>query len=149
MKDLNLTVKQTNFEKIRTLRHQVLRPGKPFSSTEYKKDTDKNTIHLVCEYKKNIITCATFYPQPTKKKPSKKAYRLRGMATDPKYRRRGCGKTLMITSFSLLKEKRCEILWCKARLIAVEFYESLGFKKEGKIFNIEGIGPHYYMYKTI
>ena len=71
------------------------------------------------------------------------------MATHPKYRRRGSAKKVMNYSFLLLKKKKCDFLWCKARLVAVEFYESIGFKKEGEIFNIEGIGPHYYMYKII
>ena len=149
MKELNLIVKKTNPESIRPLRHLVLRPGKPFSSTKYKKDVEKNTIHIVCEHKKKIITCATFYPEKTEKNFSKNPYRLRGMATHPKYRRRGGAKKVMNYSFLLLKKKKCDFLWCKARLVAVEFYESIGFKKEGEIFNIEGIGPHYYMYKII
>ena len=55
----------------------------------------------------------------------------------------------MRESFKELKEKESDLLWCNARLIAVDFYESLGFKIIGEIFDIEGIGPHYYMYKEI
>ena len=42
-----------------------------------------------------------------------------------------------------------DVLWCNARMVAIRFYKSLGFKIIGDIFNIEGIGPHYYMYKEI
>ena len=41
------------------------------------------------------------------------------------------------------------MLWCNARLVAVEFYKYNGFKIIGNLFDIAGIGPHYYMYKKI
>jgi len=41
------------------------------------------------------------------------------------------------------------MVWCNARLVAVEFYKSIGFKIIGDLFDIQGIGPHYYMYKKI
>ena len=42
-----------------------------------------------------IVTCATFYPEKALREKSKNAYRLRGMATDVKYRKKGFGKELM------------------------------------------------------
>lgn len=144
-----MEIKSVGAEKIRPLRHLVLRTGLPFSTTSYDRDNNNETIHLACVEKDKIITCATSYPEETKKIKSKKAYRLRGMATDPKFRRLGCGKSLMIELFKKLQEEGCDVLWCKARLVAVDFYESLGLKKKGKTFNIEGIGLHYYMYKKI
>jgi predicted GNAT family N-acyltransferase len=55
----------------------------------------------------------------------------------------------MLESFEELKERGSDMVWCNARLIAVDFYRSLGFKISGDLFNIDGIGPHYYMYKKI
>ncbi len=52
-------------------------------------------------------------------------------------------------SFKELKKRDCDILWCNARLLAVNFYKSVGFKIIGELFDIEAIGPHYYMYKEI
>lgn len=144
-----MKIKKVETEKIRPLRHTTLRKGKPFSTTSYLKDEEKKTIHLVCIENKEIITCATFYPEQTKKIKSENPYRLRGMATKTKFRRKGFGKKLMIESFNILKKKECDVLWCNARLVAFEFYKSLGFKKRGELFNIKGIGPHYYMYKKL
>ena len=48
-----------------------------------------------------------------------------------------------------LKKRDCDMVWCNARLVAVNFYKSVGFKITGELFGIEGIGPHYYMYKEI
>ena len=58
---------------------------------------------------------------------------------------------LNTTSQNIIKgaEKECDLLWCNARLVAVNFYKSLGFKINGELFDIVGIGPHYYMYKEI
>jgi ribosomal protein S18 acetylase RimI-like enzyme len=33
--------------------------------------------------------------------------------------------------------------------VAIEFYESLGFMKIGPMYEIEGIGSHFTMYKKI
>ena len=39
-----------------------------------------------------------------------------------------------------------ELLWCDARLEATGFYERLGFKMKGEIYNVPNIGPHKLMY---
>ena len=42
-----------------------------------------------------------------------------------------------------------DLIWCRARLVAIDFYQSIGFLKIGPIYEIEGIGPHYTMYKYL
>ena len=96
-----------------------------------------------------IISIGTFYPENDIELQTKNGYRLRGMATHPKFRRKSAATKLMKESFVLLKEKKCDFLWCNARLVAVEFYKSLGFKITGKTFDIPSIGPHYKMYKSV
>lgn len=147
--DLVIEIVNINAEEIRPLRHAELRQGQDFSSTSYLRDNDKETFHLACRINRKIITCATFYPEITDKKVSKNPYRLRGMATHVDFRRKGYAAELMNRSFEVLKEKGCDLLWCNARLVAISFYKSLGFKIIGDIFDIKEIGPHYYMYKEI
>ena len=142
-----MKIEQVDSKKIRTLRHIVLRKGKPFSTTSYDRDKEKDTIHLACVEQKKVITCATFYPEKTNIVISKNAYRLRGMATDENYRRKGYGKKIMEKSFIELTNKKCDILWCYARIVALDFYKSIGFKTKGEKFIIGDIGEHYYMYK--
>tara|TARA_B110000240_G_scaffold143845_1_gene159185 strand:+ start:3643 stop:4086 length:444 start_codon:yes stop_codon:yes gene_type:complete len=134
---------------VRSLRNLVLRPNQPIESTYYELDEDKKTLHLACQEKSKIISIGTFYPQKHKNLSTKKSYRLRGMATDPNYRRRSAASKLMHASFEILKDKDCDVLWCNARLIAIKFYESLGFVKTGNQFHIGDIGAHYFMYKNI
>ena len=147
--ELQISIKQVGAEKIRPLRLSELRKGQGFASTSYLKDYEKTTFHMACIIGKEVVTCATFYPEKSTKIKSKNAYRLRGMATAISFQRKGYATELMKESFKKLNEKEADLLWCNARLIALDFYESLGFNIIGDLFNIEGIGPHYYMYKEI
>jgi len=142
-------IKLVDAEAIRPLRHKMLRQGKNYSTTSYKRDNEKNTFHLGVTVEDKIVSCATFYPQETNKNRYKNAYRLRGMATDSSYLRKGYGRQIMHEAFQILKSKECDLLWCNARLKAVPFYQSVGFQEVGELFDISDIGPHYYMHKRI
>jgi len=146
---LQVEINKVDAEKIRPLRHSELRKGQDFSTTSYLKDYEEGTFHMACIVDDQIVTCATFYAQTSMKIKSNKAYRLRGMATDSNFQRKGYARNLMVESFKELKKSDCDMLWCNARLGAVNFYKSVGFKIIGELFDIEAIGPHYYMYKEI
>jgi predicted GNAT family N-acyltransferase len=146
---LQVEINKVDAEKIRPLRHSELRKGQDFSTTSYLKDYEEGTFHMACIVDDKIVTCATFYAQTSIKIKSNQAYRLRGMATDSQFQRKGYARNLMIESFKELKKRNCDMVWCNARLVAVSFYESLGFKIKGDLFDIAEIGPHYYMYKEI
>lgn len=142
-------IKLVDAEEIRPLRHKMLRQGKTYSTTSYKRDNEKLTIHLAATVAEKIVSCATFYPEKTNKNLDKNAYRLRGMATDSSCLRKGYGRQIIHEAFQVLKSKECDLLWCNARLIAVPFYQSVGFQEFGELFDISDIGPHYYMHKII
>ena len=144
-----MDIKVVAAKDIRPLRNLVLRPNLPIETTYYDLDNDIETFHLASIMDNTIISIGTFYPENDIELQTKNGYRLRGMATHPKFRRKSAATKLMKESFVLLKEKKCDVLWCNARLIAVEFYKSLGFKIVGEIFDIPSIGPHYKMYKSV
>ena len=146
---LKVNIRKVDAERIRPLRHSELRKGQDFSTTSYLKDYEVDTFHMACVVDDKPVTCATFYPEKSTKIKSENAYRLRGMATDSRFKRKGYASNLMAGSFKELKKRNCDMVWCNARLVAVDFYKSVGFKITGELFDIEGIGPHYYMYKEI
>ena len=146
---LQVDVKKVDAEKVRLLRHSELRKGQDFSTTSYLKDYEVDTFHMAYISDEKIVTCATFYPEKSTKIKSENAYRLRGMATDFNFQRKGYASYLMAESFKELKKRDCNMVWCNARLVAVGFYKSVGFKITGELFDIAGIGPHYYMDKEI
>ena len=146
---LKVNITKVDAEKVRPLRHSELRKGQDFSTTSYLEDYKADTFHMGCIVDEKIVTCASFYPEKSIKIKSNNAYRLRGMATDSNFQRKGYATDLMMESFKELKEKESDLLWCNARLVAVDFYKSVGLKITGDLFDIQGIGPHYYMYKEI
>ena len=144
-----MTVHIVKATDIRTLRNLVLRPNLPIETTFYDLDDHHKTFHLASKVDDLIISIGTFYPENDLDIQTTNGYRLRGMATHPKYRRNGAAAKLMREAFQILKEKNCDTIWCNARLVAVDFYKSLGFKKIGPEFNISNIGPHYKMFKRL
>ena len=146
---LKIEINKVDAESIRPLRHSELRKGQDFSTTSYLKDYEEGTFHMACIVDEGIVSCATFYAQTSMKVKSDNAYRLRGMATDSNFQRQGYARNLIIESFKELKKRDCNMVWCNARLVAVNFYKSVGFKIIGELFDIEAIGPHYYMHKEI
>ena len=148
-RQLQVEINKVDADKIRYLRHAELRKGQDFSTTSYLKDYEEETFHMACIVDDKIVTCATFYPERSINIKSDNAYRLRGMATDFNFQRKGYASDLMAPAFKELTKRDCDMVWCNARLVAVDFYRSIGFKISGNLFDIEGIGPHYYMYKEI
>ena len=146
---LKVNIRKVEAKKVRPLRHSELRKGQDFSTTSYIEDYEAGTFHMACIVGEKIVTCASYYPEKSIKIKSNRAYRLRGMATDSRFQRKGYASDLMEESFKELKKRDCDMLWCNARLVAVSFYKSVGFKIIGELFDIEAIGPHYYMYKVI
>ena len=144
-----MTVHIANASDIRPLRNLVLRPNQPFETTFYDLDDHHKTFHLASKVGDVIVSIGTFYPENDLDIQTTNGYRLRGMATHPKYRRNGAAAKLMREAFQILKEKNCDTIWCNARLVAIDFYKSLGFKEIGPKFNISEIGPHYKMYKRL
>lgn len=147
--ELKIEINHVDADKIRPLRHAELRKGQDFTTTSYLKDNEESTFHMASILDGKIVTCATFYPQKSGKLNALNSYRLRGMATDSNFQRKGYARELMRVAFLELKEKGADFLWCNARLVALDFYKSVGFKTKGELFDIEAIGPHYYMYKKI
>ena len=83
--------------------------------------------------------------------PHEPAVRLRGMAVDDAMQRRGLGRRVLEFAMgrAAMTYAPLTTLWCNARLIAVPFYESMGFEIHGERFEIEGIGPHYVMHRAL
>ena len=76
--------------------------------------------------------------------------RLRGIATLPKFQKKGLGSQLMMEiEKRLLKLKKIKLLWLNARISAKTFYYNLGYKEVGETFNVPGIGMHQRMYKKL
>tara|TARA_B100000809_G_C14964124_1_gene468512 strand:- start:11 stop:451 length:441 start_codon:yes stop_codon:yes gene_type:complete len=128
---------------VRPLRHKVLRPYLPFETSIMPMDDLPDTAHFMVK-KDGIILCvASMYHESFEAMPVKRAYRLRGMATEPAEQGKGYGVRVLNGAIQYLKkETDVEILWCNARVTTFGFYEKMGFTIVGKEFDIPNLGPH-------
>ncbi len=144
-----ITIKEINVEKTYPLRIEILRNGIP-ENYHFVGDKHKETIHLGAFLDNKCIGIVTLIPNSHKTFPNVSTYQLRGMAVDKSLQKQGIGKLLIDASFRFLKEgRKYEILWCNARIIAVEFYKKMGFSIKGNKFQIPKVGSHFLMYKVL
>jgi GNAT superfamily N-acetyltransferase len=68
------------------------------------------------------------------------------MATDAAWAGKGIGRAVVTYSLAKLKSlSPVRLYWCNARLIAIPFYEKLGWRIVSERFEIPYAGPHHKM----
>ncbi len=142
-----IEVKYISAEDTYQIRKQILRKNSPLSE-KTEGDFDKNTFHLGAFNDTKLVSVATFMQNNCPHFEGVQ-YRLRGMATLENHQQKGFGKLLIKRAEIILKERRATVLWCNARIGALNFYKRLSFKTKGSKFDIQYIGLHYIMYKQL
>ncbi len=150
---MNITIKRITAAETRPLRHLVLRPDKPAQELVYPGDDAPEAAHFGAMLNDEIVGIATIYREPMPDDEvtmrASKSWRLRGMATAKKARRIGLGGKILQACFEHVHANGDALLWCNARLIAVEFYQAYGFQTRGELFDIPPIGMHYVMWREV
>ncbi len=118
------------------LRARVLRPDRPPEDSRFPGDDAPATVHLGAFVDGKCVGVASLFAE--------RGIRLRGMAVEPDRRGQGVGAALL-RHIQQGAAERGQDLWCNARASAVGFYEKLGWKTEGDVFDLPLIGPHYVM----
>lgn len=131
------------------LRRKVLRPLSRVEDCVFDRDGEATTFHLGLFHAGRLVSIATFALQSHQDFHAGLPYRLRGMATDEKYRGQGFGGILLRRGIEELRARRCDLLWFNARIKAFDFYRGMGFHFHGELFDLPGTGPHKVMYKHI
>ena len=144
-----IQIKEITAEMAYPLRHSILRPNQPFEASVYDTDYQDGTFHIGAFYHEKLITIASFYKEINPVLPSNKQYRLRAMATVKEYRKLGAGRQVVSYAESIIKGKGIELLWCNGRTTVQEYYEKLGFKTHGEVFDYPPIGAHVVMVKYL
>lgn len=142
------TVNQITAAETYTVRHPVLRAGRPVETCAMPGDDAKDTFHLGLFDTEKLIGVVTFM-NAAKPQFTGKQYQLRGMAVLDTYQGKGLGNLLVAAGEARLKAQGYDLLWCNARIKALNFYTRKGFKIEGEPFEIEPIGKHYLLYKNL
>lgn len=142
-----IDIKRIKAEETYAIRKEVLRKNidLPFI---FNGDLDKDSFHLGLFLDHNLIGIVSFMKSACKDLNGNQ-YQLRGMATLDQYQGKGYGQQLIKFGSEVLNEKQMELVWCNARVAAVNFYKKSGFKTIGKEFYIPKIGGHFVMFKKL
>jgi predicted GNAT family N-acyltransferase len=131
------------------LRQKVLKPFLSADQCVNPGDELVTTFHLGLFREEKLISICTFLSEPSPVFNAGNPYRLRGMATDESVRDQGFGRILLQHGMTMLRQTRCDFLWCNARQKAFNFYQTMGFFYHGELFEMDRIGPHKVMYKYL
>lgn len=142
-----IQIKEISAEKTFPIRLEVLRKNIPLPY-EFTGDFDSETIHLGA-FKNDELIAVSSYMKVGNMNFEGNQYQLRGMATLTAHQGCGAGKSMLQMAFLILKERNTKVLWCNARIAAVNFYIKQGFKTFGEKFEISSVGEHYVMFKEL
>jgi predicted GNAT family N-acyltransferase len=131
------------------LRRAVLRPDG--GEVAWAGDEDPATFHLAARTPDDrVVGVVRFSPAPCPWRPLAAApWQLRGMATDPAFRRSGAGRALVVDGLARVVARGGDLVWCDARGGAAGFYERMGFTVVTEEFEKPGIGAHVGMLKDL
>jgi GNAT superfamily N-acetyltransferase len=145
-----MTVVQVDAEVGRALRMSVLRPHEPAGRPMYGREQEPSTLHFAAVGRAEaVLAVGSVMPEEHPRDPRPDDWRIRGMATRPELRGRGMGSAVLAAIEGAAGERGARRLWCNARTGARRFYERAGFAAEGREYEIEGIGAHFLMSKTL
>ena len=148
-------------EEIQQLRNEVLWPHKSFENCILETDRLSSTFHFGVKVDGLTVATVTFQQEKSdklKQDSSKdvsqdalqeKQYRLRAMAVREGYRGQGFGDAIVEAGLNHLRELGVEVVWCDARVAALNFYRRLHFNELEEEYEIPIIGMHRFMWKVL
>lgn len=131
------------------VRHPVLRNGKPIESCRFEGDDLPSTQHFGLYEKNHLVGVISVFEKKNALFSDENQAQIRGMAVLETNQKKGFGRLLVEYCENILQMEHKSLIWFNARENAVGFYKKLGYKTIGNIFEIEGVGPHYVMYKKL
>ena len=138
-------VKKVSANYIKKFRIIALYKSHQRKYASYKDDSRKTTEHFLLFLDKKVVSGLTLIKDVQFNK-----YQIRGMFTLLKFREMGYGsKLLKKIEFDNLNKSKSSLIWCNARIEAVDFYKKNNYKVVGKKFLIKNIGLHYRMEKKL
>jgi GNAT superfamily N-acetyltransferase len=140
----SISVRQIPAAESRELRRSVLRPGMP-SGAEQPGEDQPGVVHLGAYDGSELRSACVIFPERCPWLPDEHAWRLRGMATDPRHRGSGAGTAVLREARRIAVEDGASLLWCLAREPAVGFYLRHGWTTFQTVFDTD-LGPHQRMW---
>jgi ribosomal protein S18 acetylase RimI-like enzyme len=136
-------------EDIQQLRNEVLWPHKTFENCILETDRLSTTFHFGVQIDGLTVATVTLQQETSSKLSQEKQYRLRAMAVREGYRGQGYGDAIVEAGLNYLSSMGVEVVWCDARVAALNFYRRLQFEELEEEYEIPIIGLHRFMWKVL
>jgi ribosomal protein S18 acetylase RimI-like enzyme len=149
MEASNIQAQMLETEEIQQLRNEVLWPHKSFENCILDTDRLPSTFHFGVQLDGLTVATVTLQQENSSKLPQEKQYRLRAMAVREGYRGQGFGDAIVDAGLNHLRELGVEVVWCDARVAALNFYRRLQFEELEEEYEIPIIGLHRFMWKVL
>jgi GNAT superfamily N-acetyltransferase len=136
------------------LRRAVLRPQWPAGTPMFGDDLT-DAVHLAAldggaGWPERVVGACVLLQAPYPHRGEAGAWQLRAMATDPTRRSQGVGALVLTAAADTVTGRGGRFLWCKARSVAVRFYERNGFVVDTPEYVEPNTGlPHHDMYRRL
>jgi GNAT superfamily N-acetyltransferase len=132
------------------LRQRVLRPHQGLAEMPFPGDDGADAGHFAAVADGVVVgTASVLREAPPWAPGAPDSWRLRGMATEENRRSQGVGTFLVAAVIGHTRDRGGRLLWCNARLPAMEFYRRAGFATRGESWVEPCIGPHIAMARTV
>ena len=132
-----------------SLRHSILRFGKPIESCYFEGDDLKTTKHFGLFYNSQLSGVISVFESHNSLFAAINQFQIRGMAVLEQHQKKGFGEALLKYCENQIRIKSGEIIWFNAKETAIGFYEKSAYKKIGDGFEIPDIGIHYMLFKQL
>lgn len=130
-----------------SVRHPVLRKGKPIESCHFEGDDLETTQHFGLYLEQELAGIISLFKKSNPDFLEKNQYQIRGMAVLEDQRKKDFGKALILYSEEQCKNQNVDLIWFNARIEASGFYEKMRYQKIGVPFEIPDVGEHIVMFK--
>ena len=149
-------------ETVRPLRAAVLRPGLPADLSVYPGDDDPDTSHVAIRDGPDgpVVAVGSLLAQDPPEwlsrgprvpvaEAGERWWRIRGMATVEGRRGQGLGRQVLDSLLEAAARGGGGVVWCNARVPALDFYLRAGFEPVSAVFEEPLIGPHRTMLRRV
>ncbi|HMK05908.1 MAG TPA: GNAT family N-acetyltransferase [Flavobacterium sp.] len=132
-----------------SVRHPVLRAGKPILSCSFDGDDLQTTKHFGLFINNNLIAVISIFENSSAVFNEARQFQIRGMAVLENHQKQGYGEKLIQYVEDYIAKQEGNLIWFNARERAVGFYQKLDYATIGKPLEINDAGIHYVMFKRI
>ena len=113
------------------LRRSLLRDGTASDQVVFDGDDDEDTFHLGAFEVSTLVAISTWMHRRYPDLPGHPGHQLRGMATTPSARGTGVSDLMLVTGSGRCGEVGSTLIWARARVAALSFYQRHGFETRG------------------